>query len=659
MVPETGASGLLESFLAEAQARGLSPRTRAEYARLIARFLTDFRALDVGSLHDFVFGPGPSGRPPAPATAAVRRAAMVAFFAFLVRRGHAARNVALELPAVRLRASLPRGLSPGEVQGLLAAIPDTAPGRRDRAIVLTALYTGLRRRELLGLSLDDLHFAEPPMVCVRVKGGAYRLRELPEPVLAAILSVHASRPTPPDNSDRRLFALSAAGFAANLRRYGRLAGLGNLTPHVLRHTAAKLRRTAGASLEEVSAFLGHASIATTAVYLRRLEGWRDDGWRDVSRLLALPHPQLLLDVEARAGPPHEWPSERGNAHSAGWQGGPERGTPLPTSHSTSRRGDRPHQLNGGAVVTAPWRDERIGLLKSALQKYIRRGETDKAIAVGGRLLQLPGGRSALARRLPVIAAEDVGITYLPAAATDHGEWDEASLLTVVARLSEAPKSKEAYWLAAMTWNDPRRVHDVTPVALSRDLTKGDHLGALHRVRAAKETRDWRSGQRLMSALHAHISGAPPHATAIAEAALRREAKGGFGTDELLAAAIIAAIDRPSDPPPSFLKAARPSNHPIELDFYVADAHTAVGQRALRQVALRRAMPVKLLADLMFSYESVLLGPMELPSRWKADAQELEARVCGWQSLETGRHLWHSLREEVAVAIRRELRKVTW
>ena len=47
-------------------------------------------------------------------------------------------------------------------------------------------------------------------------------------------------------------------------------------------TAAKLRRDAGASVEAVSAFLDHSSLAVTTVYLRRLEGETDKIWPDVA-----------------------------------------------------------------------------------------------------------------------------------------------------------------------------------------------------------------------------------------------------------------------------------------------------------------------------------------------------------------------------------------
>jgi len=76
----------------------------------------------------------------------------------------------------------------------------------------------------------------------------------------------------------------------NLRRYGEAIGVEGLTVHTLRHTAAKLRRQSGATLEDVQAVLGHSNIATTARYLARLEGTKDSGWQAAARLLEGKHP---------------------------------------------------------------------------------------------------------------------------------------------------------------------------------------------------------------------------------------------------------------------------------------------------------------------------------------------------------------------------------
>ena len=76
--------------------------------------------------------------------------------------------------------------------------------------------------------------------------------------------------------------LSGGTFYARFRSYLAAAGLAPTGVHVLRHTAAKLRRDAGESIEAVSAFLDHSSLAVTTVYLRRLEGVEDRAWTKVA-----------------------------------------------------------------------------------------------------------------------------------------------------------------------------------------------------------------------------------------------------------------------------------------------------------------------------------------------------------------------------------------
>jgi integrase len=81
--------------------------------------------------------------------------------------------------------------------------------------------------------------------------------------------------------------VTSATFYARFRRYLRAAGLPLTGLHILRHTAAKLRRDAGASIEAVSSFLDHSSLAVTSVYLRRLEGETDRTWPEVAIAIGL------------------------------------------------------------------------------------------------------------------------------------------------------------------------------------------------------------------------------------------------------------------------------------------------------------------------------------------------------------------------------------
>ncbi len=186
------------------------------------------------------------------------------------------------------REPIPRGLSPEEINRLLAAIPDTASGARDRAAIIAMAYTGLRRVELLNLCVGDLEIEGGIIYYkARTKGGHERRYELPPPAFEAIREAleRSGRPLEVRTKEERLFAISAIGFYANLRRYAEKAGLEGVTPHALRHSAAKMLRQSGASLEDVSDLLGHRSLATTSRYLKKLEGGRNHHWRGVESLL--------------------------------------------------------------------------------------------------------------------------------------------------------------------------------------------------------------------------------------------------------------------------------------------------------------------------------------------------------------------------------------
>ncbi len=282
---------VIGSYLAETHLWGGSVRTPIEYARILGRFFALFpdpsEVAPIG-VHSFAYGRSPGADQPAASTICVRLAAISGLYEFARRVGAIDRNPAADIRRPRPAPSLPRGLATDELQRLLAVIPSNPAGQRDRAIILLILLTGLRRSEVFSLTVGDVDFETGDYI-VRVKGGRERRRRIPAPALEAILAaLQAEGRAPAELSpDAPLFTVSGAGFYASLRRYAASAGLAGVCPHVLRHMAAKLRRHAGASVEEVSALLGHASIATTATYLRRIDTEPDEGWRDVARALGV------------------------------------------------------------------------------------------------------------------------------------------------------------------------------------------------------------------------------------------------------------------------------------------------------------------------------------------------------------------------------------
>jgi site-specific recombinase XerD len=188
-------------------------------------------------------------------------------------------------------------MSADDIKRLLAVIPDTPTGLRDRAITLTLTFTGRRRAEVMNLKAKDLiRDASQVFYTYRGKGGKTGKRELPMPAYEAIVSALAAwgknlatmRPDeslwPSTGSER---GLTSGTFYGNLRRYLRKAGLPLAGVHVFRHSAAKLRRDVGESIEDVSRFLDHSSLAVTTTYLRRLEGQEDKAWAQVAMAIGV------------------------------------------------------------------------------------------------------------------------------------------------------------------------------------------------------------------------------------------------------------------------------------------------------------------------------------------------------------------------------------
>lgn len=300
--------GIILAWTAELRQRTGSERTPTEYGRYAEHFRDMLAGLGLeltdatpAHVHAFANAPLPDrrrggrlGKAPGPASVNVRLAAIRSLYDFARRMGIVERNPA-DADHVRrpqLPTPQPKDLDPEDIAALMDATPDNLTGIRDRAAILTFVLTGIRRSELLSLTAGDLTLDDgTPMYRVRVKGGKIRRRELPAPAWDAIREYleAAGRPLDSLDDDERIFPISSTTLYDNLRRYGRRIGRDDLTVHTLRHSAAKLRRRAGASIEEVQALLGHASIATTARYLAQLEGQRDDGWQAAMRLLSTPN----------------------------------------------------------------------------------------------------------------------------------------------------------------------------------------------------------------------------------------------------------------------------------------------------------------------------------------------------------------------------------
>ena len=290
------------AFLAEKEQHSGSRRTVEGYSRMLQDFFGRLgkEPDSVTSQDIFVYahGPGLSGKQPSAITIGARIACLSSFYRFLIRMDIVQSNPCDKLQRPQVSPSPPRGLSGDQVQKLLSVIPDSPVGLRDRAIILILVLTGRRRAEVLGMKVGSLSIeGECPYYTYRGKGGKQGRRELPDPALeairAALMAFGLDLPTMPPEASlwpsraQNSRGLTSGTFYGNLQRYFRKAGITPAGVHIFRHTAAKLRRDAGETIEDVSRFLDHSSLAVTTVYLRRLEGEQDRSWAKVAQAIGV------------------------------------------------------------------------------------------------------------------------------------------------------------------------------------------------------------------------------------------------------------------------------------------------------------------------------------------------------------------------------------
>ncbi len=187
-------------------------------------------------------------------------------------------------PLVRAVTTLPRVLSPAEVNALVGALRT----HRDRAMVDAMVLGGLRRCEVLGLRLEDVRPGERRLFVAEGKGGRQRLIPVSSRFFSS-LARYLDEERPAEAATESVFVvlkgqrrgkpLSAYGLDEVMRGARRRAGLSHGTCHELRHTCLTRLREAGMSLEALQAQAGHASIETTRVYLHLADGWLAQEYR--------------------------------------------------------------------------------------------------------------------------------------------------------------------------------------------------------------------------------------------------------------------------------------------------------------------------------------------------------------------------------------------
>ena len=184
----------------------------------------------------------------------------------------------LAIPPKRSDRAIVCYLDAEQTDALLAA-PGQATwlARRDRALLLVAVQTGLRVSELTGLTISDVHLGAGPHVRCHGKGRKDRATPLTRQTVAVLRAWLAERrgkpgdPLFPTRDGRplsrdaveRLVGKHAAAAAARCPAITSK----NVTPHTLRHSAAMALLHAGVDTSVIALWMGHEDPASTQIYL--------------------------------------------------------------------------------------------------------------------------------------------------------------------------------------------------------------------------------------------------------------------------------------------------------------------------------------------------------------------------------------------------------
>ena len=184
----------------------------------------------------------------------------------------------LAMPSKRYERKSVEFLTEEESAALLAA-PDvrTWIGRRDRALLLLALQTGLRNSEITALRRQDVEFGIGAHVRCLGKGRKLRCTPLRPDVAAVLKGWISQQPGEPGDAffpSSRGGRLSADALQRLVSKYVKKARHAcpslvgkKVTPHTLRHAAAMALLRSGVDISVIALWLGHESMETTQVYL--------------------------------------------------------------------------------------------------------------------------------------------------------------------------------------------------------------------------------------------------------------------------------------------------------------------------------------------------------------------------------------------------------
>jgi integrase len=273
----------------------------------------EISALDVEGWRRRLERPKPEGLGLKPSTVYARVCFLSSFFEWAMRDpvlrerigSNPARPVLPKAPKAYQTESV-KAWTDEQLQAIVEAVRAKAAagdvvGKRDYALLLFYLVTGMRRQEVISLRGGDIKIDDFITLTGKVKGGDYVGREVRDPLLKAALvdylvssgragALETDSPlwTRHDRAGRPGAALSSHAFVKNLKRYARGAGVGDVHLHQTRHSFARIVAEETGSITDTQDALGHRNASTTRVYVQRIAVKRDKHSGSITSRLRMP-----------------------------------------------------------------------------------------------------------------------------------------------------------------------------------------------------------------------------------------------------------------------------------------------------------------------------------------------------------------------------------
>ncbi len=268
------------------------------------------------------------------------------------------------------------------------------------------------------------------------------------------------------------------------------------------------------------------------------------------------------------------------------------------------------------------------LVKSAVQKYIRRGHTQKAVDCAWAILRGDSSDWWLKRRLRIIAVEDVGWDLqVPSLESD------ADVLRTVAALAEAAKNREASSLFSITMAEINKSQDIDLPPWPSVVEK-----ALAMCRGHK--------QNQMDLFEGHLTPGP---VGLMHMSMYRQ---GLGFWDMFLMLCAVALDDGRELVPLDEGSMIDPQPLAQLDWWTQDQHTFVGKAALKKFDSHRSFDD--LGDIQFYCESDTSAPLAEQSLL-AEGRQANARRLGFSTYPDMVDWWEGvLRDDIRKSIERHL-----